>query len=97
MRRCPVIRAAALVLGLALAATAGAADRTLSATGTIVRLDAKERTLAVAVAEGVVTEFVWTADTKIAGTLTPGAKVSLRYTAGSDGKNVALQITVSRS
>ena len=96
MRPSPAILAAALVLVLA-AASVPAADRTLSASGTIVRLDARARTLSVAVAEGVVTDFVWTPDTKIAGTLTPGARVTLRYTAGSDGKNVALQINVSRS
>ena len=90
---------AALLAGFALsfAAAAGGADRTLTVTGTIVKIDALARTVVVAVAEGAETAFIWTAETKIAGTLAPGARVTLRYTPGDGGKNVALQITVSRS
>jgi hypothetical protein len=90
---------AALLAGLALAfaAAVGGADRTLTVTGTIVKIDARARTVVVAVAEGAETAFIWTAETKIAGTLAPGARVTLRYTSGDGGKNVALQITVSRS
>ena len=72
------------------------ADRTLTATGTIVRIDAPSHTVVVS-AEGVETTFVWTADTKIAGTLSPGARVVVRYTQAEGGRNVALQITVTRS
>lgn len=75
---------------------AGAADRTLTAAGAIVKIDAPSRTLVVA-ADGAETAFVWTADTKISGTLAPGARVVLRYTPAEGGKNVALQITVTRS
>ena len=90
---------AALLAGLAFAfaATVGGGDRTLTVTGTIVKIDARARTVVVAVAEGAETAFLWTAETKIAGTLAPGARVTLRYTSGDGGKNVALQITVSRS
>ena len=90
---------AALLAGLAFAfaATVGGADRTLTVTGTIVKIDARARTVVVAVAEGAETAFLWTAETKIAGTLAPGARVTLRYTSSDGGKNVALQITVSRS
>jgi hypothetical protein len=84
-----------LVLALARASAAPGADRTLAAAGTIVKVDARSRTLVVAVADGPETIFVWTADTKIAGTLAPGARVTVRYTPGEDGKNLALQITVS--
>lgn len=90
---------AALFVAIALAWTVavGGADRTLTAAGTIVKVDAKARTVVVAVAEGPETTFLWTDETKIAGTLAPGARVTLRYTAGGDGKNVALQITVTRT
>lgn len=91
--------AAALLAGFALAfaAAAGGTDRTLTVTGTIVKIDARARTVVVAVAEGAETAFIWTAETKIAGTLAPGSRVTLRYTSGDGGKNVALQITISRS
>ena len=89
--------ALALVLALAIAAAAGlAADRTLTASGTIVKIDAKTRTVVVAVTDGPETTFGWSADTKISGTLSPGARVTVRYTPGDDGKNLALQISVSR-
>ena len=86
-----------VAFALALAAAAAGADRTLTAAGTIVKIDAKARTVVVALADGPETTFAWTDETKIAGTLAPGARVTLRYTAGSDGKNIALQITISRS
>ncbi|HEV2062946.1 MAG TPA: hypothetical protein VGS00_00160 [Thermoanaerobaculia bacterium] len=95
----PAAPVLALVLALAFA-TAGvaglAADRTLTASGTIVKIDAKTRTVVVAVTDGPETIFGWSADTKISGTLSPGARVTVRYTAGDDGKNLALQISVSR-
>ena len=84
-----------LVLALAWASAAPGADRTLAVAGTIVKVDARSRILVVAVADGPETSFVWTSDTKIAGTLAPGARVTVRYTPAEDGKNLALQITVS--
>jgi hypothetical protein len=86
-----------VAFALCLAAAATGADRTLTAAGTIVKVDAKAHSVVVALADGPETVFLWTDETKIAGTLAPGARVTLRYTSGSDGKNVALQITVSRS
>jgi len=52
---------------------------------------------AFAVTDGAETTFAWTADTKINGTLTPGARVTIRYTTLPDGQNLAHQISVSRS
>lgn len=92
----PAVPALALVFALALAAAALAADRTLTASGTIVRIDAKTRTVIVAVSDGPETTFAWSADTKISGTLSPGARVTVRYTAGDDGQNLLLQISVAR-
>jgi len=91
--------AAALVLVLALSASpaAGATDKTLTATGNVARLSAAERTVVVALAtDGAETRFVWTAETKINGTLAVGAKVTVRYTTLPDGQNLAHQISVSR-
>ncbi len=91
-----VIAAVALVVSLS-AGNASAAEKTLTASGTISKLDAAQRTIVVVVAEGPETTFVWTADTKINGTLAPGAKVTIRYTTLPDGQNLANQISVARS
>ena len=88
------------VAGLVLALSAGevaAAEKTLTATGTVSKLDAAQRTVVVAVTDGAETTFAWTADTKINGTLAPGARVTIRYTVLPDGQNLAHQISVSRS
>jgi len=94
----------AFVLLLALAAGAGAppmaaaaADKALTATGTIASIRASERTVSVTLADGSEARFTWNADTKIGGVLAPGAKVSVRYEVTGDGTNLALQITVSKS
>ena len=86
----------ALFVVFALATAGFAADRTLTAGGTVTKIDAKSRTIVVAVADGPETTFGWTDETKISGTLAPGARVTIRYSAGGDGKNLALQISVSR-
>ncbi|HEX9688191.1 MAG TPA: hypothetical protein VGB47_03855 [Thermoanaerobaculia bacterium] len=90
------IAAVALVLALG-AGNAVAAEKTLTATGKVSKLDAAERTVVVAVTDGPETRFVWTADTKINGTLSPGAKVTIRYTTLPEGQNLAHQISVARS
>jgi len=79
------------------AGTGNAAEKTLTAAGTVSKLDAAERTVVVAVTDGPETRFVWTADTKINGTLAPGAKVTIRYTTLPDGQHLAHQISVARS
>jgi hypothetical protein len=87
-------------VGLVLALSAGdaaAAEKTLTASGTVSKLDAAQRTVVVAVTDGAETTFAWTADTKINGTLAPGARVTIRYTILPDGQNLAHQISVSRS
>ncbi len=86
----------ALVLTV-VTSTGNAAEKTLSAAGTVSKLDAAERTVIVALADGPETRFVWTADTKINGTLAPGAKVTIRYTTLPDGQHLAHQISVARS
>lgn len=91
-----VIAAVGLVVSLAVG-NASAAEKTLTASGTISKLDAAQRTIVVATSEGPETTFVWTADTKINGTLAPGAKVTIRYTTLPDGQNLAHQISVARS
>ena len=96
--RTTLLFAATLAVVLALASgTGNAAEKTLTAAGTVSRLDAAERTVVVAVTEGPETRFVWTADTQINGTLAPGAKVTIRYTTLPDGQNLAHQISVARS
>ncbi len=87
--------AAAIVL--AAAPVRAEADRALTASGTVSRLQASARTVVVALADGGEATFVWNADTKISGVLTPGARVTVRYVTGDNGGNLALQITVARS
>jgi hypothetical protein len=93
------IRASALLLALALtlAPLSGAgSDKTSTATGNVTKVSASERMVTVALTDGPETRFVWTSETKINGTLAPGAKVTLRYTSLPDGQNLAHQISVSR-
>jgi hypothetical protein len=98
MRR---LRAAFLLawlgLGVAAAASAAPADKTPSVTGTVSRVVASQRTVEVTLADGTTEQFVWNSETKINGTLMPGAAVTVRYIPGNDGKKLALQITVSRN
>ena len=93
------VRASALLLTLALSLAplaAASSDKTSTATGNVTKLNAAERTVTVAVAEGPEMRFLWTSETKINGTLAPGAKVTIRYTTLTDGQNLAHQISVSR-
>ncbi len=93
------VRASALLLTLALslAPLAGAGnEKTSTTTGNVTKLDAAGRTVTVALAEGSEARFLWTPDTKINGTLAPGARVTIRYTTLPDGQNLAHQISVSR-
>jgi hypothetical protein len=94
--------AAAALLALAAGVAApgaldASADKALSATGTVSRVQASARTVVVALTDGGEATFVWNTDTKISGVLTPGAKVTVRYVTGPNGGNLALQITVARS
>jgi hypothetical protein len=98
--RTSLLAVAAVALSLVLAGDAAAAEKTLTASGTVSKLDAAQRTIIVEVTEGgdgPETTFVWTADTKINGTLAPRAKVTIRYTKLPDGQNLAHQISVARS
>lgn len=72
-------------------------DKTPSVTGTVSRVVASERLVEVTLPDGTVQRFQWNAETKISGTLTPGVAVTVRYSPGTDGQRVALQITVSRN
>jgi len=97
-RKASLLFAAGAALAFVLVAgNAVAAEKTLTAAGTVSKLDAAERTIVVAVADGPETKFVWSADTKINGTLAPGARVTVRYTILPDGQNLAHQISVARS
>lgn len=94
------LRASALILTLVLAAgtilAAPAPEKMLTAAGNVTKVQAADRAVSVALSNGSDTRFVWTADTKINGTLAVGAKVTIRYTTLPDGQNLARQISVSR-
>ncbi len=92
------IAGAALLIGLALGAASAASptspDKMQTLTGTVSKLQAADRTLVVTQADGSAIQFVWTSETKINGTLSQGAKVTVRYTTLTDGQNLAHQISV---
>ena len=90
--------ALSLLLALSLAtAFAAPAEPARTVTGTVARVQASARTVAVTLTDGAEAVFVWNDETKISGTLTPGAKVTIRYTPGTGATNLAQQITVARS
>ena len=97
------LRTAAIVVFCAgLIASAGAlearqGDRSLTASGTVAKIQATERAVTVTLADGSQARFFWSGDTKISGVLAPGAKVTIRYAVAADGRNVAQQISVARS
>lgn len=95
-KRSRLVIALFCLAGLVAVASA-APDRSLNAAGTIAKLQSSERTLTVTLADGSEARFLWNADTKINGVLSPGAKVTIRYAVEADGKNLAQQISVSRS
>ncbi len=93
------IAGAALVLALSLGTAAAAGpspEKMQTLTGTVSKLQAADRTLVVNQADGSAIQLVWTSDTKINGTLSQGAKVTVRYTTLPDGQNLAHQISVGR-
>jgi uncharacterized protein YabE (DUF348 family) len=94
------IHTSALLLTLTLSlAPLGAAgnEKTSTATGNVSKVNAAERAVTVTLTDGPQARFVWTAETKINGTLAPGAKVTIRYTTLPDGQNLAHQISVARN
>jgi len=90
--------AVSLLSALSLAAVyAAPAEPARTVTGTVARVQASARTVAVTLPDGTEAVFVWNEETKISGTLTPGAKVTIRYTPGTGATNLAQQITVARA
>ncbi len=89
--------ALSLLLATSLAtAFAAPAEPARTVTGTVARVQASARTVAVTLTDGAEAVFVWNDETKISGTLAPGARVTVRYTPGTGSTNLAQQITVSR-
>ena len=91
---------AILVLAAVLAAVRAAAappDRSLSASGTVERVQSSERAFTITLSDGSQSRFVWSSDTRFSGVLAPGARVTIRYDVSADGRNVAQQISVARS
>lgn len=72
-------------------------DRAQTISGTVAKIEATERAVTVALPDGSQQRFFWTGDTKFSGVLSPGARVTIRYAVSSDGRNLAQQISVSRS
>jgi hypothetical protein len=94
------LRAAALVavlLSLRAALLTAAPEKTQTAAGSVTRVEAAERTVHVALSDGPETAFAWNAETRINGTLTPGARVTIRYSVQPNGQNLAHQISVARN
>ena len=72
-------------------------DKGRTTAGTIASIRSADRALEITLPDGSSQRFVWTPETKINGVLAPGAKVTVRYSASDDSRNVALQITVARN
>jgi hypothetical protein len=96
-RAAAAVALAAGVWLLASAARALPGEGALTVTGTVAKVQSSERAVTVKLSEGGEARFVWDADTRITGVLTPGARVTVRYVAADGGANRALQITVSRN
>jgi hypothetical protein len=86
----------ATVLAAALA-FASPADRSLTASGTVGRIQSSDRAFTVNLSDGSQARFVWSSDTRFSGVLMPGSRVTIRYDVTGDGRNVARQISVARS
>jgi YD repeat-containing protein len=97
MRRLLSAAAVSWIVVAAAWAERGPLDKAPSVSGTVSRVVASQRLVEVTLPDGKTQRFQWNAETKITGTLTPGAAVTIRYSPGSDGLNLALQITVSRN
>jgi len=97
-----VVRLRLGFLGLATVLAAAAAlaaptDRSLTASGTVDRIQSTDRAFTVVLSDGSQARFVWSSDTRFSGVLMPGARVTIRYDVTGDGRNVAQQISVARS
>ena len=102
MRKAILGGALLLILAVGAASVASATPKTAApekmqtAAGTVSKLQAADHAVVVSLADGSTMRFVWTADTKINGTLSQGARVTVRYTSLPDGQNLAHQISVGR-
>ena len=85
-----------VALGASGATPAAPSDKATTVTGTVSRVTASERTVEITLPDGSEERILWNAETKMSGTMTPGATVTVRYTA-ENGKKTALQITVARN
>ena len=81
----------------AAAAMGAPADRSLTASGTVDRIQSTDRVFTVQLTDGTQGRFLWSTDTRFSGVLMPGARVTIRYDVTGDGRNVAQQISVARS
>jgi hypothetical protein len=88
---------AVIAAAICFAAPVLEAQRPQTVSGTVAGVQAQERVVTVAPeGGGAEMRIEWNAETRITGTLAPGARVTVRYVPQSDGRNVAQQITVSR-
>jgi hypothetical protein len=97
-----VVRLRMGILGLAAVLAAASAlavpaDRSLTVSGTIDRIQSSDRAFTVKLSDGSQARFVWSSDTRFSGVLMPGARVTIRYDVTGDRRNVAQQISVARS
>jgi hypothetical protein len=92
------ILAGVLLAAIGPAAPASSAQETAtetrSASGTVTDFAPAKRRLEIKTANGPMA-FTWNSETRFNGTVSPGARVVIRYTI-SDGQNVARTIGVSR-
>ena len=93
----PVVVLCLAAAGIAAAVAGVPADRSLTVSGTVSRVQSAERSFTVTLSDGSEARFVWSSDTRFSGVLTPGARVTIRYDVSADGRNVAQQISAALS
>ena len=87
------IAAASLALLLA-AGTATAAEKAQNSVGVVADYSAAGHTFSVEEENGRKVVFVWGKETKFNGVVSTGARVTVRYTEQSDGRNLAQTVGV---
>ena len=87
------VPATAVVL-MAATTVARAAEKASNGVGVVRDYSAESRSFSIQEDDGRTLRFVWTRETKFNGVVSNGARVSVRYTEQTDGKNLAQTVGV---
>ena len=90
MKLVKLLLSALLIAGIAF----GAAEKSQNSVGVVRDYSAEAHTFSVLDDSGKTLRFVWTRETKFNGVVSDGARVNVRYTEQTDGKNLAQTVGV---